>query len=526
MRELRTVPVSQIVMSRFNGRRTRPLKDVETLAERIKRNGFEATRAPWVTNGGATYEVFAGATRIEAARLAGVTDVPVFVFTDVSEDEIARLADEDNENDEYHRPVPIVDVWAEYHRLARAEGWTQDRIARAKGCDVPTVSLRIKAHECAPAIKAAALDGMFDEGHVVAVLGVSLDVQTLSSWLTTTSAQAELVDEVLSKHRGSTAGIKPTVAKVRDAAKRWKSFIADAGAKLDALPAGARESFVGRLSATKARSESAVASAYSFALDEHMANAAKAEREARAAQSAAEKARVDAEQQALAAEAVATRIAKVCLGDARDCINDAPGGIKLLLTDPPYGVDFQSGRRTTSAKKSKIANDGTEDALALLADVLAASVAKMADDSHALIFTGWRHEPAFRALIESAGLTIKGSLVWVKNNHGTGDLNGSFAPRHERIIHAVKGKPSLVSRIDDVVFGKDKQNSDHPTEKPRDLLRQLIEATTSAGELVADPFAGSGSTLLEARALERDFWGCEIDEEYHRGIADALGRDR
>jgi hypothetical protein len=62
-------------------------------------------------------EVFAGGTRLEAARVVGLEDVPVLVHEGLSDEEVARRADLDNENDEYHEPVPVVDVWAEYHRL-------------------------------------------------------------------------------------------------------------------------------------------------------------------------------------------------------------------------------------------------------------------------------------------------------------------------------------------------------------------------------------------------------------------------
>jgi hypothetical protein len=78
----------------------------------------------------------------------------------------------------------------------------------------------------------------------------------------------------------------------------------------------------------------------------------------------------------------------------------------------------------------------------------------------------------FARAIEAAGFEIKGSLVWVKNNHGTGDLKGSFAPKHERIIHAVKGSPELRVRVPDVLTAKDKLNSDHPTATPLDRMRQ------------------------------------------------------
>ena len=55
----------------------------------------------------------------------------------------------------------------------------------------------------------------------------------------------------------------------------------------------------------------------------------------------------------------------------------------------------------------------------------------------------------------------------------------------------------------------------HPTEKPVDLLRLLIETTTYPGELVIDPFGGVGSTCVAAKDAGRSFWGCEIRDRYH-----------
>jgi site-specific DNA-methyltransferase (adenine-specific) len=157
-----------------------------------------------------------------------------------------------------------------------------------------------------------------------------------------------------------------------------------------------------------------------------------------------------------------------------------------------------------------------------LVDVLAGAFPRMAEDATCLIFTGWRYEPEFRRVIEQAGFTIRGSLVWVKNNHGAGDLTGAFAPQHERIIHAVKGNPKLVRRAADVLSGHDAQNSEHPMEKPRDLLRQLIETVTQPGDTVVDPFFGTGNALLEAYTLERDFFGIELDEGWHRQAVEAI----
>lgn len=209
--------------------------------------------------------------------------------------------------------------------------------------------------------------------------------------------------------------------------------------------------------------------------------------------------------------------------DYVDAIKD--GSIAVLLTDPPYGMGYQSDHRLDRRKPKKhdrIENDGHGEGPAELGECVAAFMPKLSDSSHVFVFTNWRNEEAMRAAIADAGLTVRGSLVWVKNNTGMGDPKTTFAPKHERIIHAVKGSPILFEREADVLE-YDRVNTDrHPTEKPVDLLARLIEITTVEGQRVADPFAGVGSTCEAAESLGRNYWGCEINEEYWRHGCDRL----
>lgn len=193
--------------------------------------------------------------------------------------------------------------------------------------------------------------------------------------------------------------------------------------------------------------------------------------------------------------------------------------ISVLLTDPPYGMGYQSDHRLDRRKPKKhdrIENDGHGEGPAELAECVAAFIPKLAADAHVFVFTNWRNEDAMRVALADAGLTVRGSLVWVKNNTGMGDPKTTFAPRHERIIHAVKGSPILFEREADVLE-YDRVNTDrHPTEKPVDLLARLIEITSVNGQRIADPFGGVGSTCEAAESLKRHYWGCEINEDYWR----------
>ncbi len=209
-------------------------------------------------------------------------------------------------------------------------------------------------------------------------------------------------------------------------------------------------------------------------------------------------------------------------GDWRDHIGKlADGTVSLLLTDPPYGEAYQSNRR-------KVLHDPFETDAALeqaameLEALLMAMNSKLTTDAHLLIFCTWKSELSTRIAIENAGYVIRGVLVWVKNHHSSGSLTGAFTPQYEHVIHAVKGNPILTKRIDDVLEAAKVPTDRHPTEKPVDLLRRLIEATTVEGALVADPFGGVASTCVAAYEAGRRYWGCEIDPGYHSEGVDRL----
>ena len=204
-------------------------------------------------------------------------------------------------------------------------------------------------------------------------------------------------------------------------------------------------------------------------------------------------------------------------GDCRDGLRQWQGQkIRLLMTDPPYGMDFQSNRRVVTEKAAKIAGDADAEAASkLLAEVLEAAVPHMAEDSHAVVFCHDESLFYLRRVIEDAGLTVKRILVWVKPNHTSGDLFGSFAPRKELAIHAVKGSPDVSPRHDDVyVQASFPKESSHPTEKPVEVLSYWMESLTDEGDLVVDPFAGTGATLVAAEKLRRRWWGAELDSDY------------
>lgn len=214
-------------------------------------------------------------------------------------------------------------------------------------------------------------------------------------------------------------------------------------------------------------------------------------------------------------------LAEFVQGDCRELASTLqPGAARLLLTDPPYGADYRSGYRWASEHASIAGDD--KDAIGLFCEAVEACRLALADDAHLLVFCRWQEEPTFTAALSDLGFTIRSSAVWVKNEHGMGDLRHSFGPAHERILHATLGDARMRYREPDVLRCARVVSERHPTEKPVELLERLIRATTDPDDLVLDPFAGVASTLVAATGIGRRAWGCEIDDTYHRAGAERL----
>lgn len=192
------------------------------------------------------------------------------------------------------------------------------------------------------------------------------------------------------------------------------------------------------------------------------------------------------------------------------------GSVDMVITDPPYGVDYQSRRpksKDPSARFEKIANDKAPfiwwlyDAFRVLKE-----------GGGALCFSRWDVQQVFMDAMSLAGFTVKSVLVWDRIGHGMGDLKGNFAPCYDTCIFATKGRYQLPGkRPKDVIRCQRVNGAElvHPNEKPITLMRELIEATTAPGALILDPFAGSGSTLAAAALTGRQYIGIEISAEYH-----------
>lgn len=210
---------------------------------------------------------------------------------------------------------------------------------------------------------------------------------------------------------------------------------------------------------------------------------------------------------------------EVRVGDCFDVMRDIPdSSFDLLLSDPPYGMDYQSSRRTD--KYEKIENDVD---LSWFPTFAKETYRLLKNDRHAYIFCNDYAISEFRNELEKAGFTVKRTLVWVKNNHTSGDLEGDYGNKTEFILFAHKGRRELNGKRNTNVLNFARSNTDfHPTQKPVELCRFLIDKSTTEGEVVFDPFAGSGTSGIAAKELQRGYFLIEKDPNYYQAMFDRL----
>lgn len=191
----------------------------------------------------------------------------------------------------------------------------------------------------------------------------------------------------------------------------------------------------------------------------------------------------------------------------------------LLLTDPPYGVAYEG--KTKAALR--LANDEEQATTELLTRAFTAVDEVLRDGSPVYVFhPAGRNSAAFLSAIAERW-KIRQGLVWRKDTMVLG--HGDYHYVHEPIAYAMKPSAGRRGRGAAGWFGGNAQTSvldvprpkasrEHPTVKPVALLERLVGNSSAFGDVVLDPFLGSGSTLIACEQLRRCCFGIEIEPAY------------
>jgi len=198
-----------------------------------------------------------------------------------------------------------------------------------------------------------------------------------------------------------------------------------------------------------------------------------------------------------------------------DCLELLPLiSADVLVTDPPYGIAYKSGGMSNAIVpiQDDIAND---DTISVRDDVLTL----WGESKPGLVFGSWRI---------ARPINTRHRLIWYKQNALPGMRATPWFNADEEIYvlgSGFVGKPEqnvlTTSLRQDGAYGEVARLG-HPTPKPISLMERLIEKCPPG--VIADPFAGSGATLMAARNLGRKVIGVELEEKYCELIANRLSQ--
>ncbi|CAN5356542.1 site-specific DNA-methyltransferase [soil metagenome] len=233
--------------------------------------------------------------------------------------------------------------------------------------------------------------------------------------------------------------------------------------------------------------------------------------------------------------------AMVYLADCVELMRLMPAGcVDVIFADPPYrlsggGVTVKSGRLASVDKGNWDRSTGSFEKdhewnvrwLREARRVLKPDGTLWVSGTHHIIFS-------LGFALQSLSFRVINDLIWVKPDPPPNALHTAFTHAHETLLWASKNKsarhtfnydlinsPNPDAQVSSIwriptVPRSEKLHGYHPTQKPLRLVRRALLASTREGDLVFDPFCGSGTTAVAAKELNRSFVGAELEEEFVR----------
>ena len=222
-----------------------------------------------------------------------------------------------------------------------------------------------------------------------------------------------------------------------------------------------------------------------------------------------------------------------------------PGSVDMIFADPPYNLQLEGElHRPNHTRVDGVAEawdrfDSFQSYDAFTRGWLAAARQALSDDGTIWVIGSYHNIFRVGAILQDLGFWILNDVVWRKSNPMPNFRGRRFTNAHETLIWAAKDKNArytfnyqsmkalndeLQMRSDwyiPICSGGERIKSEdgrkaHPTQKPEALLHRVLTASTQPGDLVVDPFMGSGTTAAVAKRLHRRWLGFEMDPDYAR----------
>jgi site-specific DNA-methyltransferase (adenine-specific) len=212
-------------------------------------------------------------------------------------------------------------------------------------------------------------------------------------------------------------------------------------------------------------------------------------------------------------------------GDALDLLPQVPDGtVDLIITDPPFAIDFRAQRLNYNRKGANVLEGYREipeaEYGAFTRQWMAEAARVLAPTGSMYVFSGWNRLRDILEGLDAAGLTTVNHLIW-KYQFGV-FTKKKYVTSHYHILFVVKDpKKYTFNKLDhypeDVwtiqrEYWKGKMKT--PTKLPREIVRKILLYSSNPGDLVLDPFLGSGTVAVVAQQEGRHFLGFEVVPEY------------
>jgi DNA modification methylase len=232
-------------------------------------------------------------------------------------------------------------------------------------------------------------------------------------------------------------------------------------------------------------------------------------------------------------------------------MKDIPNeSVDLMVTSPPYNIDIKYGnkwkdRKVVESKGKKYKDSLSEDEYKKILENVINETYRVLKPNGSVFFNMKNRiqknvlVPPFFILDFFEKMYLKNIIIW--NFDWGGSTNKRFSSRYEYIFFFTKNKKEWVFNLDDIsipsvnfrpdryktqlknpsdvwnipmVSGSFSERTEHPAQYPEKLIERVIKAASNVGDLVLDPFLGSGTTAVVAKRFKRNFVGYEINKEY------------
>lgn len=218
---------------------------------------------------------------------------------------------------------------------------------------------------------------------------------------------------------------------------------------------------------------------------------------------------------------------RLFLGDCLEVMRGLPdGSVDMIWTDPPYGHSNHDGDLNArlndhrDIKSKPIANDDPDGMRQVVDGMLHEAARVLSPDCCCCCCCGGGGpRPTFAWVadrMDRDGLAFFHSVIWDKKNPG---LGWRYRRQHEMVMisHRAGGKLLWANQkiaAPNIFAFMPPRERDHPNEKPVEMVEHFLQLHSLPGQMVLDPFMGSGTTIVACQKLGRAGIGIEIDPEY------------